>query len=102
MPSAPRSAAYLLAVLDAERSRGFEGMVGSRIETTLPLRQAALDAALAQVSAWPAPLEHLVVEIGDTNTLHVTATIRVFGFRTPIRVRLRLSPSAEHGIVRLL
>lgn len=91
----------LVAVLQAERARGFEGLTGSRVEAILPLRQAALDAALTQVRAWPPAVEALSVEIRDGNRLNVTATVRVLGFRTPLRLQLRLAPSMEDGIVRL-
>ena len=96
------SATPLLALLEAERKRGFDGLAGSSLDVTVPLRQAALDAAIAQVRGWPAALEALAVEIGDANRLVVTATVRVFGFRTPVRLHLHLGPSMEDGLVHLV
>lgn len=92
----------MLEVLEAERGRGFNGLAGSRIAATVPLRQAWLDAALARVRAWPSALESLAVEIGEANRLHLTAVVRVLGFRTPVRLQLRLAPTMEDGIVRLV
>jgi hypothetical protein len=87
--------AHVFGVLAAERARA-----GSQVQVTVPLRQAALDAALAQV-VWPAPVEALAVEIGDANRLHVTAAVRVLGFRTEVRLQLRIAPTMEDGIVRI-
>ena len=102
MTNPSQSASHLLGVLRAERTRGFDGLAGSRIEATLPLRQAALDAALSQVRGWPAAVDGLAVEIGDANRLLVIANVKVLGFRTPVRLHLRLVPSMQDGMVRLV
>jgi hypothetical protein len=97
-----QEATHVLAVLEAERELGFDGLAGSWIDARLPLRQAALDAALAQVARWPSAVEGVAVEIGEGNWLTVTATVRVFGFRTPVRLPVRLAPSMDDGLVRLV
>lgn len=96
-PSPP--ATHVFDVLVAERLRGFTGLAGTQVTATLPVHQAALDTVLGR-AAWPAPLEALGVEIGDANRLHVSAAVRVLGFRTQVRLQLRLAPSMEDGIVR--
>lgn len=99
-PSA--SATHLLDILQAERERGFDGLAGSTVEATLPLRQAALDALLSQVRDWPAALDTLTVDIGDANRFLVTAVVRVLGFRTPVRLQVQLAPSMTDGLVHLV
>lgn len=91
----------LLGVLEAERARQFDGFAGSRVDVVLPLRQAAVDAALAAVPRWPAPLEGVSVTVAPDNLLHVGIALRVLGFTTRLRLRLRLHPTMEAGVVRL-
>jgi len=90
-----------MQMLDAERARGFEGLAGSAAEVTIPIRQALIDAALLQVTRWPAPLEALGLGIGSGNILEVAAAIKVFGFGKHVRLRLRIAPAVEDGILRL-
>jgi hypothetical protein len=92
---------HVMEMVEAERARGFEGLAGSRVEGLVPVRQALVDAVLAQVPRWPAPVEALAVRIGDANRIHVSAAIRVLGFRTRVRLALRLAPALENGRIRL-
>lgn len=92
---------HVLQVLEAERSRRFPGLGGSRADTVLPVRQALIDEVLARVPRWPAPLDGLHVRIAQGNRLHVGAVIRVLGFRTRVGLTLRLAPAMENGRVRL-
>jgi hypothetical protein len=90
-----------MEMVEAERALGFEGLAGSRVEALVPVRQALVDAVLAQVPRWPAPVEGLAVRIGEGNRIHVSAAIRVLGFKTRVRLPLRLAPALENGSVRL-
>jgi hypothetical protein len=92
---------HVRAVLDAERAAGFQGLDGSTVKATLPVRQAVVDAAIGSIRDWPSGLAGVTVEIGDANRLFVTVRARVFGFSTPIRLQLRLAPSMQDGIVHL-
>lgn len=89
-------------LLEAERARHFAGLAGSRVDATVPLRQAVIDAALSAVRRWPPPLDGLAVRIAAANVIHVEAVVGVLGFAKTMRLRLRLAPAIEHGIVSLL
>jgi hypothetical protein len=93
---------HVMQRVGAERSRGFAGLAGSRVDGLLPVRQALVDAVLARVPRWPAPVEGLEVHIEAGNRIHVSAAIRVLGFRTRVRLPLRLVPAMENGYVRLV
>ncbi len=90
--------ARLHAAFAEERRRGFEGLAGSHVHATVPVRQVLVDTALAE-SRWPAPLETVGVRILADNVLAVSAEVRVFGFTTPLRLRVHVSPSTPDGIV---
>lgn len=92
--------ARLVAALDAERRRGFDGLAGSEVDVVVPLRQAAIDEILA-AARWPAPLETLTVRVAPGNVLLVTADVRIFGFVTSWPLRVRVAPSLEGGILQL-
>lgn len=92
---------HLMDALESERARHFAGLAGSWLDVTLPVRQAMVDAALAQVRDWPGPLEALGVGIGSDNTLHITAAIKVFGFRKQMHLRVRIAPAMDDGVVHL-
>lgn len=88
-------------ILESERTHRFQGLLGSSLDIVLPVRQAALDAALAQVPEWPTPLEGLTVRIAADNLIHVGARVRIIGFSTTVRLQLRLDPTIDRGIMRL-
>lgn len=96
----PHLRARLVAALAAERRRGYEGLAGSNVQVVLPLRQAVVNQ-ITSTARWPRPIETLAVRIAAANVLAVAAQVRVFGFVTPLGVRVRVSPAIEDGILRL-
>ena len=92
---------HVLQMLEAERRRQFAGLAGTRLDGVLPVRQALVDAALAQAPRWPSPIETVRIRIAAGNRIHVAATVRLLGFKTRLGVSLRLAPALDDGQVRL-
>ena len=84
-------------IWNVERSQGLRRLTGSRVSGVVPIRQALVDRVLAR---WrrSALLEDLHVRLLASRRLHVSAHVRIFGFRKHVDATLKLPPAVDfHG-----
>ena len=83
----------LRAMLEDQRARGLADLAGSRVDATVPIRQALVDELVnAAVSRYPQA--ELDVRLRDRNRLEVRAGWRIFGFPVRWRLPFALEPHA--------
>jgi hypothetical protein len=81
-------------IVERERQAGWIDLAGSRVECSVPLRQAVLDTLLSRVSL-PQSIERIEVQLMPALRVRVLVTAVVFGFRKRFELRLRLAPALD-------
>lgn len=78
-----------------ERQAGFPDLVGSRLSARIPLRERVLNAIVGRFVARQSTVETVELVLLPANRLHVTATMRVLGFRKSVRLPLHIQPMID-------